>query len=162
MVPILDVKMYIGEDGLIKHQFYEKPCTSKFVIPNHSTHSSKMKKSVLVEDVLRRLWDSSGGLEDEVRVRVMGKWAKKLRRSGYPPTVWHQVIKEAVVQYEKMCEVEDQGGRSVHRAREWQKSARRLEKELKGVTWHQGEKGQKSAPLILDTIAGELTSQLKV
>ena len=29
MVPVLDTAMYIEEDGLIKYQFCEKPCTSK-------------------------------------------------------------------------------------------------------------------------------------
>ena len=67
---------------------------------------------------------------------MMGRWAKKLQRSGYPQTVRHQVIKEAVDKYEKMCEVEDAGGRQVHRARNWQKAARRLEKEYKVFTWH--------------------------
>ena len=33
MVPVLDLNMFIGDDGLVKYQFYEKPCSNKFVIP---------------------------------------------------------------------------------------------------------------------------------
>ena len=154
--------MYIGGDGLIKYQFYEKPCASKFAIPSNSAHSSKMKKAVLVEEGLRRMRNCSRGMDGHVVRTVMGRWAKKLQRSGYPQTVRHQVIKEAVDKYENMCEVEDAGGRQVHRARKWQKAARRLEKERKVSTWHKKVEGQMSAPLIIKPTPGDLTSSMKV
>ena len=37
-VPVLDLKVSI-EDGKIVHDFYEKPCASKYVIPFSSAHS---------------------------------------------------------------------------------------------------------------------------
>ena len=80
----------------------------------------------------------------------MEDWARKLRRSGYPATTRHQVFKEAVEKYEKICVVEDEGGRPVHRAREWQQAARRLDKETSIVNWHKLDPSQISAPLIID------------
>ena len=80
----------------------------------------------------------------------MTAWAMKLKRSGYPETVRHQVITEAVRKFEKMCKEEDEGGRPVHRARSWQESARRLEKERKGTTWHKSNPERVSAPLIVE------------
>ena len=128
-VPVLDLQIYVGEDRLVKHEFYEKPCANKFVIPAQSAHSKKMRMSVLVEEGLRRLRNSSRGLDGEVRRRVMTSWAMKLKRSGYPATTRHQVISEAVKKFHKMCEVEDKGRRPIHRAREYQRSAWRLEKK---------------------------------
>ena len=58
-------------------------------------------------------------------------------------------------------EEEDEGGRPVHRARSWQKSARRLEKERKGTTWHKSNPDRVSAPLIIDPTAGALTEKMK-
>ena len=81
---------------------------------------------------------------------VMEDWARKLRTSGYPATTRHQVIKEAVKKYEKICVVEDEGGRPVHRAREWQQAARRLDKETSIVSLHKLDPSQISAPLIID------------
>ena len=49
----------------------------------------------------------------------------------------------------------------MHRARKWQKAARRLEKEQKLTTWHKGSEGQISAPLIIDPTAGDLAPSLK-
>ena len=71
----------------IFHEFYEKPCASKMVIPYKSAHSRKMKMAVLVEEVVRRMRNASRGLDAEVTRRVMAEWSRKLRRSGYPETV---------------------------------------------------------------------------
>ena len=57
---------------------------------------------------------------------------------------------------------EDSGVRPIHRARSWQKAARRLEKERKASTWHQTSAGTVSAPLIINHFAGELTEKMKV
>ena len=38
-VPVLDLQLYLGEDRLVKHEYYEKPCTNDFVIPAKSAHS---------------------------------------------------------------------------------------------------------------------------
>ena len=85
-VPIL----YLGvsvENGQLVHDFYEKPCASKFVIPHTSAHSKKMKMAVLVEEGVRRLRNASRGLEWERSRSVMEKWSRKLQRSGYPTTI---------------------------------------------------------------------------
>ena len=96
-----------------------------------------------------------------MRSKVLESWSMKLKRSGYPASTRHQVVRAAVERWEQMCQVEDAGGRLIHRAREWQKAARRLEKEKKVVTWHQGRENQISAPLIIDPTAGDLTKRMK-
>ena len=60
-----------------------------------------------------------------------------------------------------MCKVEDEGGRPIHQPRVFQLAARRLEKERKGVSWHQDKANQVSAPLIINPTAGGLTGLLK-
>ena len=91
----------------------------------------------------------------------MTSWSMKLKRSGYPTTTRHQVISEAVKKFQKMCEVEDKGGRPIHRAREYQRSARRLAKKNKSTSWHKSSKDKISAPLIIDPTSGGLTEKLK-
>ena len=41
--------------------------------------------------------------------KVMEDWRRKLRRSGYPATMRHEVIKAALDRYKKMCMEEDEG-----------------------------------------------------
>ena len=71
------------------------------------------------------------------------------------------MICEAVREFKKMCDEEDNGGRPIHRARSWQKSVRRLEKERKGTSWHKASADRVSAPLIIDPTCGELTGKMK-
>ena len=53
--------------------------------------------------------------------------------------------------------------RPIHRAREWQQSLRRLEKELKPANWHKNKLEPEciSAPLIIDPTNGNLSKKLK-
>ena len=120
-----------------------------------------MKMAVLVEEGLRRLRNTSRGLDWERSRIVMEKWSQKLRRSGYPKTVRHQVIKTSLQRWDKLCEEEDAGIRPVHRPREWKEKERRLEKERKREKWHQSREGQVSAPLIIDPTAGNLAEEMK-
>ena len=68
------------------------------MIPYTSAHSRKMKMAVLVEEGLR---NHTRGLEWERSRKVMEDWSRKLRRSGYPATMRHEVIKAAVDRYER-------------------------------------------------------------
>ena len=89
------VQVYV-EENQFKYEFFEKPVASKFVIPYSSAHSRKMKMAILVEEGLRRLRNSSRGLDWEVSRQVMTKWSMKLRISGYPASTRHQVINNII------------------------------------------------------------------
>jgi hypothetical protein len=143
------------------HEFFEKPVASKFVIPFRSAHSKKMKMAVLVEEGLRRMRNHTRGMDWETSRKVMSEWSQKLRRSGYPATIRHQVIKTAVEKYDNMCDDEDKGIRPVHRSRAWREKERKREKEIKVTNWHTNQLNQVSAPLILDPTAGSMTNEIK-
>ena len=86
----------------------------------------------------------------------MELWSRKLRRSGYPATVRHEMIGASMRRYERMCEEEDRGVRPVHRARDWKEEERQRAKELKKTNWHRSKEDQISAPLILDPTSGSI------
>ena len=71
------------------------------------------------------------------------------------------MIKAAVDKWEKMCVDDDEGVRPVHRAREWQLAARRLEKERKKEDWSKAEGDKIVAPLIISPVAGSLTEDIR-
>ena len=81
-MPVQDNQMYVDVHGLIKYEFFEKPCASWLAIPANSAHSKQQKFSVMVDEGLRRLTNNSQGLEREVRRRCMEEWARKLKMSG--------------------------------------------------------------------------------
>ena len=110
------------------------------VIPYTSAHSRKMKMSIMVEEGVRRLRNAARGLDWERSRSVMERWSRKLRRSGYPATLRHEMIGASMRKYEKMCEVEDSGGRPIHRSREWKVRERQRAKRRvsEGQFWQWG------------------------
>ena len=68
-VPVLDVQLSVKDNQFV-HEFFEKPCAAKHVIPFKSAHSRKMKMSDLVEEGLRRLRNNSRRLEWESSRKV--------------------------------------------------------------------------------------------
>ena len=66
----------------------------------------------------------------------MAIWSRKLQGSGYPATVWHQVVKAACNNNEKVCRDEDEGVRPVHRSRDWKRRERKRENGKKVTNWH--------------------------
>ena len=53
-MPVLDLQLYVGEDGLIKYIFYQKPCSSPLAIPASSAHTKQQKLAVMVGESLQR------------------------------------------------------------------------------------------------------------
>ena len=99
----------------------------------------------MVEEGVRRLRNHSRLLEWETSRRCMEQFARKLKRSGYPPTVRHQVVESALRRWRRRCREEDEGVRPVHRPMEWRRDERMLSKHTKGVAWHKGD-SKVSAP----------------
>ena len=157
---VLDLELEV-KDGSIEHGHFEKACSSEVVIPYTSAHSRKMKMSIMVEEGVRRLRNAARGLDWERSRSVMELWSRKLRRSGYPATVRHEMIGASVRRYERMCEEEDRGVRPVHRARDWKEEERQRAKELKKTNWHRSKEDQVSAPVILDPTSGNMTKEMK-
>ena len=94
-------------------------------------------------------------MEWERSRQVREDWSRRLRRSGYPATMRHEVIKAAVERYDKLCKEKEEGVRPIHRPRKWKEDEGQREKELKRTNWHQNQPNQVSAPLILDPTAGD-------
>ena len=101
------------------------------------------------------------GVEPQISRAVMTKWSMKLRRSGYPASVRHQVVKTAMERWEKMCFDEDRGVRPINRSRFWKAKERLREKERKITNWHKSQRNQISAPLIIDPTAENMTQGVK-
>jgi hypothetical protein len=120
----------------------------------------KTKIAVMVEEGVRRLRNHSQGMDSQACKECMVKWAKKLKRSGYPATFRHQVISAALGRWRRLCSDAEKGVRPIHRPREWRRKERRLAKEDKRSNWH-SQPGQISAPLILDPVPGDMLDKLK-
>ena len=77
-MPLLDLKLWVDKDELMKFSFYFKEMSSKYFIPMKSAHSQSMKRSMLSKEGLRRLLNMSPDLPWEEFVNVMNQYVVKM------------------------------------------------------------------------------------
>ena len=95
MVPILDLNVYLNQDGYIMHGFYEKPINSNLVILANSALSFKVKRTVFTQECLRRLRNTSLSLGPDVANKFLSKYMLKLKDSGYSHKIRAEIIRSA-------------------------------------------------------------------
>ena len=160
-LPILDMKVWMSKDGDIMFQHYEKPMSSKAVLHEESAHPSACKRSVHVQEIVRRLLNSSPDLDWETEVTpVLTEYMKRMRDAGYGERYRKSVLKQALGIYDAKLKDEREGRRPVYRPKSWQKAERRKKKRESKHEW--STKGGCIAPIFVPASpGGELARRMK-
>ena len=138
-VPMLDVKMWItgeGEERRIQYEHYEKEMVTKAVIHASSAIPYKVKRTVLTQEMLRRMLHCSADLTQEERLKHLNDFMLKIQYSGYDKTFRYTVAKSAINAYRTIQEKEEMGIRPMHRPKTWRRAERNKEKEEKRKLWY--------------------------
>ena len=147
-LPILDMKVWTGEEGDVMYTHYEKPVCSKTVLNSMSAHSSSCKRSVHIQEVLRRLLNCSKRLkwEDEA-VPAVNEYMRRLKAAGYSERYRRNILKQAMSIHDEKWMDQQKGVRPVYRAKDYKKEERKREKEKKKNNW--SKKGGGLAPIFI-------------
>ena len=105
-LPLLDTQIWV-ENNLVRHEYYEKPMTSKYVIMASSAHPDRMKRAVLVEEGMRRMRNCSPDAPWKTITPHLEKFAWKMMVSGYPQSYRGTIIRLAVEKFRKSRETPD-------------------------------------------------------
>ena len=152
-LPILDMKVWVNEDGYIIYQHYEKPVCSKTVLHSQSAHSSACKRSVHTQEVLRRLMNSSHRLNWESEIApVISEYMIRMKSAGYNEVYRKEVLTHALGIYDKKWEDDRNGVRPIYRHKSWHKQERKEKKKRKKHEW--STKGGHIAPIFVPTTPG--------
>ena len=83
-LPILDMKVWMDNDGNIKYQHYEKPVASKALVSERSGHSGASKRAIHENELMRRLLNISRDLDwDEYFAPVLSDYMARMKKAGY-------------------------------------------------------------------------------
>ena len=82
-MPILDLKVWVNETNVIKHEFYAKDVSSKSVIHRNSALPDTVKRTVLSQEALRRLLNCSRDLPWNEKAKHLTEFSLRLHFSGY-------------------------------------------------------------------------------
>ena len=96
-MPILDMKVWLNEDGILLHQHYEKEMSSKLILDASSTQSSSCKRNVHRQEIIRRMLNCSPMLDWKEQVApILTEYMARMRLAGYNEGYRKQVLKHAI------------------------------------------------------------------
>ena len=159
-MPILDMEVWM-ENGIVLYTHYQKKVSSKKVMNAMSAQSASCKKSVHVQELLRRMLNTSPRLDWKVEVApVLTEYMGRMLVAGYSEGYRKNVLQHALRIIDKMKKEEQEGVRPLYRAKEWEADRRRIDKKRKKHTW--STKGGSTAPIMIpSTPGGELANMLR-
>ena len=83
MEDIVGVAVRINEDNLVLFKFREKPTNNNKVLQKRSPMGENQKMTILTQEVIRRLRNTSELLEDKEFKDILERYCQKLFNSGY-------------------------------------------------------------------------------
>ena len=160
-MPILDMKVWLDNNGHILHQHYEKKMTNKKVIDSRSAQSRSCKKSVHVQELLRRILNTSDRLDWQESVApVLTDYMTRMMAAGYSQDYRKSILTNTLRIHDKMVREQEEGTRPINRPHDWHAEERRLSKRKKKQNW--STRGGYTAPIMVPaTPDSELASELR-
>ena len=152
-MPILEMKVWMNDGGMLLYQHYEKDVSSKTVLNAKSAHSAACKRGVHTQEVIRRLMNSSYRLDWEKETApVITEYMRRMKVAGYPEKYRKEVLEHALGIYDKKWKDHRDGTQPIFRPKTWKKGERKKAKASKKVNW--ATKGGHIAPIFVPTTPG--------
>ena len=140
--------VWLDDDGKVQHQHYEKPVASQLVISERSAHSNASKRSVHIQEMVRRMYNSSRDLDWEIEVApVVSDYCGRMMAGGYSEKYRKDSLKHALAIYDDKVKKNDSGEVPLNRPKGYKKLERRKLKRQKKRKW--SSKGGYVAPSII-------------
>ena len=134
---ILDTKVWKCPDqGLIMYKHYEKSVSNRDVLHAHSAQSATCKKNVHVQEVLRRMLNTSTSLNwEEYGAPVVSDYMLRMKNAQYDEVYRKNTLKHASRIYQKKLEESATGIRPLYREKQWKRVEQKKEKKEKKKNW---------------------------
>ena len=121
----------------MEYKFYKKPVTTPYLILSRSALPTKIKWASLVQEGVRRLVNTRRQLDwDTIKTDILSEFSWAMKISGYSEKFRLDVIKAAIVTYERRCARADAGIAPLHRPRGWRSEERRQAKAIALNSWY--------------------------
>ena len=134
MMPALDIPIWV-EGKKVRHQHYRKPMANGLVMMRFSAMPEKIKRTSLTQEGIHILRNTSLELPPEVAAGHLTQLCIRMKAAGYNEQFRLEVIKSSMAGFNKMVEVEKEGGRPINRPRSWEEDRRQVQKESRQLNW---------------------------
>ena len=134
-LPVLDVKIWLDNNGEAYYEFFEKLTKNDKVILASSAIPRRQKISILTAEAVRRLRNTSRKLGSSVQNKHLNNFTVKLKDSGYSAQDRKVIIKNAKKIFQSQCEKDEKGIKPLFRPGDVILADRKNKKELKYSWW---------------------------
>ena len=125
------------EDGTITYKYYEKPMANKFLIMEAGALGKETQNAILVQEVFRRMLNTSLDQPQSTRVQIMDVFDARLLLSGYDRLRRQEIIRRGLLKFTGLLEDVKAGKKEFYRMGIDGYDARVLRKLLGDSTWFQ-------------------------
>ena len=153
-LPVLDLKVWLSETDELLYEFYEKPTKNKKIILATSAINWHQKRTILTQEAIRRLKNTSESLGVEAQNAHLNSFMKKLQLSGYSEKFRGEIVKSAKTAYEKMLFNDQNGIKPLFRNRKQIEEDKKVRPKSKW--WNQQGKNHTTVLFVPPTPYGEL------
>ena len=95
---ILDLEVWV-EDRRVNHQFFKKKMAGRKLVQARSAFSTSKKRSILLEEGIRRLRNCSPELDWSIKAYFLNRFSSDMRYSGHSQDFRRTILKRIVARY---------------------------------------------------------------
>ena len=160
-LPVLDVKVQLNSKGKLLYQFYEKATKNNRVILASSALSWKQKRTILTQEALRRLRNTSLDMGIDVQNNHLTDLMLKLKDSGYSEQFRSEIVSSANKAFKIMIENHNKGIKPLHRNRKQMKDDKGAKLGSGSLWYNKGKTKYSSILFIPKTPNGIILKMMK-
>lgn len=116
-------------------EFYRKDMASRLLIMARSAMPKNMKRTVLTQEAIRILRNSSADLPWDRLTDLLSDFCLRMKMSGYNEHYRHNIIISALAGWNRQKENDRRGIKPMYRDKNWNKIERIKSKEKKAAHW---------------------------
>ena len=135
-IPTLDTSLWLESNGEIRYDFFEKSMSSGYCQMETAAISYNSKRASLAQEVVRRMMNTSEGVEMERRIEILETFSRKMKRSGYSRDQRKEIVQSGLTGYERKLRNAKREGRELHRDARSTIGLRYRKKILAKTSWY--------------------------
>ena len=160
-LPVLDLKVKLGLQNQIDFEFYEKKTKNSRVILASSALPWRQKETILVNEAVRRLRNTTPRLGSETQNFHLNVFMVKLKNSGYSANFRAKIIRKAKAIYSNQLENDRKGTKPLYRSRKQILEDRSKRKHSKISWWKTGKQNFNTVLFVPPTPGGILAKKMR-
>ena len=119
----------------VNYDFYAKPIAPKTTILSSSANPLQQKRTTFTQEVIQRLLRTRKEQCCSKKQQILSEYMQVLKNSGYKSQFRKEVLDSGVKGYNKILSDHLSGIKPIYRSKEWQKTSRRMDKNIKRKHW---------------------------